>query len=147
MTSQPPPPPPSRIETALEISPLTVLTPGVLEWACPHAFFEELFDPHCRPNPWNRKLPISATPSRAARPPPFLGAPLPPPLPPQAMDPQADHLRHRLADARRRRRRPAQRLRRLRRRPRLRLAHHPRPGRRPLCQVRPDRPRLHHRGR
>ena len=41
----PPPPPPSRIETALEISPLTVLTRGVLEWACPHSFFEELFEP------------------------------------------------------------------------------------------------------
>jgi hypothetical protein len=56
MPSQPPP----RIETALEISPLTVLVRGVLEWACPHAFFEELFDRHCRPKQWNRKLTISA---------------------------------------------------------------------------------------
>src|SRR3954471_22775151 len=59
MTSQPPPPPPSRIETAVETSPLAALTGGVLEWACPHAFFEELFDRHCRPKQWNRKLAIS----------------------------------------------------------------------------------------
>jgi hypothetical protein len=58
MTSRPQPP--SRIETALEISPLTVLVRGVLEWACPHSFFEELFDRHCRPKQWNRKLTISA---------------------------------------------------------------------------------------
>src|SRR5436305_1487486 len=51
---------PTRIETAIEISPLTVLVRGVLEWACPHAFFEELFDRLCRPQQWNRKLTISA---------------------------------------------------------------------------------------
>src|SRR5436305_10931573 len=51
---------PTRIETAIEISPLTVLVRGVLEWACPHAFFEELFDRLCRPKQWNRKLAISA---------------------------------------------------------------------------------------
>lgn len=50
----------SRIETAIEISPLTVLVRGVLEWACPHAFFEELFDRECRPEQWNRKLTLSA---------------------------------------------------------------------------------------
>lgn len=49
-----------RIETAIEISPLTVLVRGVLEWACPHAFFEDLFDRECRPRQWNRKLTISA---------------------------------------------------------------------------------------
>jgi Transposase DDE domain len=49
-----------RLETALEISPLTVLVRGVLEWACPHAFFEELFDRQCRPQQWSRKLVISA---------------------------------------------------------------------------------------
>jgi hypothetical protein len=32
----------------------------VLEWACPHDFFEELFDRECRPRQWNRKLTISA---------------------------------------------------------------------------------------
>src|SRR3954449_7791602 len=58
MTSQPRPR--SRIETALEISPLTVLVRGVLEWACPPAFFEALFDRECRPRQWNRKLTISA---------------------------------------------------------------------------------------
>jgi hypothetical protein len=42
-------PAPPRIETAIEISPRTVLVRGVLEWACPHAFFEELFDRECRP--------------------------------------------------------------------------------------------------
>jgi hypothetical protein len=52
--------PTSRIETALEISPLTVLVRGVLEWACPHAFFEALFDRECRPRQWNRTLTISA---------------------------------------------------------------------------------------
>src|SRR4051794_23125906 len=51
---------PIRIETAIEISPLTVLVRGVLEWACPHAFFETLFDRQCRPKQWNRKLLISA---------------------------------------------------------------------------------------
>src|SRR3954451_21859368 len=56
MTSQPP----SRIDTALEIIPLTVLVRGVLEWACPHSFFEEIFDRECRPRQWNRKLTISA---------------------------------------------------------------------------------------
>jgi hypothetical protein len=35
MTSQPQ----SRFDTAIEISPLTVLVRGVLEWACPHSFF------------------------------------------------------------------------------------------------------------
>ena len=49
-----------RMETAIEVSPLTVLVRGVLEWACPHAFFEELFDRECRPKQWNRKLTISA---------------------------------------------------------------------------------------
>jgi hypothetical protein len=49
-----------RIETAIEISPLTVLVRGVLEWACPHQFFEELFERECRPRQWNRKLTISA---------------------------------------------------------------------------------------
>jgi hypothetical protein len=53
-------PTPSRIEIALEISPLTVLVRGVLEWACPEAFFEALFDRECRPRQWNRKLTISA---------------------------------------------------------------------------------------
>src|SRR3954462_5774511 len=62
MTSQPQPRPRSRsrFETALEISPLTVLVRGVLEWACPHSFFEEIFDRECRPRQWNRKLTISA---------------------------------------------------------------------------------------
>jgi hypothetical protein len=32
------------LESALEVSPLTVLVRGVLEWACPHAFLEDLFD-------------------------------------------------------------------------------------------------------
>jgi IS4 transposase len=53
-------PPSPRTETALEISPLTVLVRGVLEWACPHAFFEELFERQCRPRQWNRTLTISA---------------------------------------------------------------------------------------
>src|SRR3954464_10635902 len=55
MTSQPQ----SRIDTALEISPLTVLARGVLEGACPPSFFEEIFDRECRPRQWNRKLTIS----------------------------------------------------------------------------------------
>src|SRR3954452_9859150 len=49
-----------RIDTAIEVSPLTVLVRGVLEWACPHSFLEELFDRECRPKQWNRKLTISA---------------------------------------------------------------------------------------
>jgi Transposase DDE domain len=49
-----------RIEIAIEVSPLTVLVRGVLEWACPHGFFEDLFDRQCRPRQWNRKLVISA---------------------------------------------------------------------------------------
>src|SRR3954451_19910393 len=49
-----------RIDTAIEVSPLTVLVRGVLEWACPQAFFEELFDRQCRPRQWNRKLTISS---------------------------------------------------------------------------------------
>jgi hypothetical protein len=49
-----------RMETAVEVSPLTVLVRGVLEWACPQSFFEELFDRECRPTQWNRKLTISA---------------------------------------------------------------------------------------
>jgi hypothetical protein len=53
-------PTPSRIETAIEISPLTVLVRGVRAWACPHAFLEDLFDRECRPRQWNRKLSISA---------------------------------------------------------------------------------------
>lgn len=53
-------PSPSRIEIATEISPLTVLVRGVLEWACPHAFFEAVFDAECRPRQWDRKLTISA---------------------------------------------------------------------------------------
>ncbi len=48
------PPESPRMGTAIEISPLTVLVRGVLEWACPHAFFEELFDRECRPEQWNR---------------------------------------------------------------------------------------------
>src|SRR5882724_6283821 len=51
---------PPRIDTAIEVSPLTVLVRGVLEWACPHSFLEELFDRECRPRQWNRKLTISA---------------------------------------------------------------------------------------
>ena len=53
-------PSPTPIETAIQISPLTVLVRGVLEWACPHSFFEDLFDRTCRPKQWNRKLTISA---------------------------------------------------------------------------------------
>ncbi len=48
------------LKFALEVSPLTVLVRGVLEWACPHAFLEDLFDHLCRPKQWNRKLGISA---------------------------------------------------------------------------------------
>jgi len=53
-------PTPPRIDTAIEVSPLTVLVRGVLEWACPDSFFEELFDRECRPRQWNRKLAISS---------------------------------------------------------------------------------------
>jgi hypothetical protein len=53
-------PTPPRIDTAIEVSPLTVLVRGVLEWACPHAFLEDLFDRECRPRQWNRQLTISA---------------------------------------------------------------------------------------
>ncbi len=49
-----------RIDTAIEVSALTVLVRGVLEWACSQSFFEELFDRECRPQQWNRKLTISA---------------------------------------------------------------------------------------
>src|SRR3954453_21067897 len=49
-----------RIDTAIVGSPLTVLVRGVLEWACPGSFFEELFDRECRPQQWNRKLTSSA---------------------------------------------------------------------------------------
>lgn len=52
--------PAQRMESALDVSPLTVLVRGVLEWACPHSFLEELFDRLCRPKQWNRKLTISA---------------------------------------------------------------------------------------
>src|SRR3954454_7185230 len=48
------------MDTAIHVSPLTVLVRGVLEWACPQSFFEELFDRECRPRQWNRKLTISA---------------------------------------------------------------------------------------
>src|SRR3954454_5143495 len=48
------------MDTAIHVSPLTVLVRGVLEWACPQSFFEELFDRECRPKQWNRKLAIAA---------------------------------------------------------------------------------------
>src|SRR4029079_5991966 len=48
------------METAIGVSPLTVMVRGVLEWACPQSFFEEIFDRECRPAQWNRKLTISA---------------------------------------------------------------------------------------
>lgn len=51
---------PPQLDTAIKISPLTVLVRGVLEWACPASFFEDLFDRECRPKQWNRKLTISA---------------------------------------------------------------------------------------
>ena len=51
---------PSRIVTAIEISPLTVLDRGVPEWACPTAVIEEIFDRECRPRQWDRQLTISA---------------------------------------------------------------------------------------
>src|SRR5437764_4919570 len=53
-------PTPPRIDTAIEVSPLTVLVRGVLEWACPHAFLEDLFDGECRPRQGNRPLTLSA---------------------------------------------------------------------------------------
>ena len=53
-------PTPPRIDTAIEISPLTVLVRGVLEWACPPTAIEEIFDRECRPKQWNRQLTISA---------------------------------------------------------------------------------------
>jgi|SRR6056297_1312265 len=53
-------PNPTRIDTAIEVSPTTVLVRGVLEWACPDEFFEQLFDRHCRPRQWDRKLGIAA---------------------------------------------------------------------------------------
>src|SRR3954467_4450406 len=51
---------PTGMDTAIHVSPLTVLVRGVLEWACPQSFFEALFDRQCRPQQWNRKLTISA---------------------------------------------------------------------------------------
>lgn len=48
------------MDTAIVVSPFSVLVRGVLEWACPQALFEELFDRECRPQQWNRKLTISA---------------------------------------------------------------------------------------
>ncbi len=50
----------SRMDVAIEVSPLTVLVRGVLEWACPAPFLEKLFDDRCRPGQWNHKLGISA---------------------------------------------------------------------------------------
>jgi hypothetical protein len=49
-----------RLEIATEVSPLTVLVRGVLEWACPDAFFRDAFDRTCRPHRWDRKLAIAA---------------------------------------------------------------------------------------
>jgi hypothetical protein len=49
-----------RLEIATEVSPLTVLVRGVLEWACPDAFFQDAFDRSCRPRLWDRKLAIAA---------------------------------------------------------------------------------------
>src|SRR3954454_17458254 len=51
---------PTGMDTAIHVSPLTVLVRGVLDWACPQVFFEALFDRECRPKQWNRKLTISA---------------------------------------------------------------------------------------
>jgi hypothetical protein len=48
------------MDTAIEVSPLAVLVRGVLEWACPEPFFEELFDRECRPAQWTRQLTTSA---------------------------------------------------------------------------------------
>jgi hypothetical protein len=50
----------SRLGIATEVSPLTVMVRGVLEWACPQSLFENLFDQECRPKQWSRKLGISA---------------------------------------------------------------------------------------
>jgi Transposase DDE domain len=50
----------SRMGIAIEVSPLTVLVRGVLEWACPGPFFDNLFDREARPKQWTRKLNISA---------------------------------------------------------------------------------------
>ena len=49
-----------RIEIATEVSPLTVLVRGVLEWGCPDTFFQDAFDRTCRPRQWDRKLGIAA---------------------------------------------------------------------------------------
>ena len=56
MTTQP------RMETAIEVSPLTVLVRGVLEWACPQSFFEELFDRQCRPHNGTASWPSPPSP-------------------------------------------------------------------------------------
>jgi hypothetical protein len=48
------------MEIATEVSPLTVLVRGVLEWACPDTFFRDAFDRTCRPHRWDRKLAIAA---------------------------------------------------------------------------------------
>jgi IS4 transposase len=53
-------PTPSRLETAIAISPLTVLVRGVLAQACHHSDIEQTFERMCRPKQWNRKLTISA---------------------------------------------------------------------------------------
>jgi hypothetical protein len=53
-------PEPSRFEIATQVSPLTVLVRGVLEWACPDSFFQDAFDRTCRPRRWDRKLAIAA---------------------------------------------------------------------------------------
>ena len=52
---------PSRMGIATEVSPLTVLVRGVLEWACPASFFETLFDRVCRPTQWTRKHEVVGT--------------------------------------------------------------------------------------
>ena len=53
-------PTPPRIETAIEVSPFTVLVRGVLEWACPAVLLRGTLRKECRPRQWNRKLTISA---------------------------------------------------------------------------------------
>ena len=50
----------SRMEIAAEVSPLTLLTHGVLEWACPDSFLNDAFDRTCRPRQWDRILTIDA---------------------------------------------------------------------------------------
>lgn len=50
----------SRLGIAAEVSPLTVMVRGVLEWSCSQSLFERLFDRECRPAQWNRKLGIAA---------------------------------------------------------------------------------------